>query len=90
MLCPWPKWTAGLSLVAGYFNLLACVMLDSTLAQAVVSNLTACLDLMVVKQVPVTSNVQVSITVAVLLLWALKNKLSLVNQGILEVTCAVF
>lgn len=36
MLCPWPKWAPVLSLTAGYLNLMGCVMLDATLAQAVV------------------------------------------------------
>lgn len=81
---PSQNWAPVFSYITGCFYLLGCIAQDASLSSGMAQSLAALFSLASngTVQIPVTTSVV--ITIVMLLMWTMKNLMSLQNQGIFE------
>jgi amino acid transporter len=79
-----------LSLLCGWSNIVGTFTYDATLAFVVTQIMTATMNLMLELPIEIPTKYMVLISVAIHLLWALKNKMNIKNQGLFAIIAALF
>jgi amino acid transporter len=90
MLSPSREWAPVLSYICAWFNLLGNIACDSSFAFGLSQILSALVSLMSNGQRELSIGAQVAVSILVLALWALKNRMRLDKQGWFSNTSAVY